>query len=103
MTDTKIPSELVISQKWDKLLERVAINAGTGFVIGLCASFVFTRGYARAAGARPPSSRALRTLALAPLLKPRNARRYRLAMSTFGAGTGVGMAYEKSSAEFSQR
>jgi len=74
MTDTKIPSELVISQKWDKLLERVAINAGTGFVIGLCASFVFTRGYA-----------------------------YRLAMSTFGAGTGVGMAYEKSSAEFSQR
>ena len=25
--ETKIPSELIISQKWDKLLERVAINA----------------------------------------------------------------------------
>ena len=47
MTDTKIPSELVISQKWDKLLERVAINAGTGFVIGLCASFVFSRLHSR--------------------------------------------------------
>jgi len=71
---TKVPSELVMSAKWDKLLERVLINAGVGLTIGLCASFVFTRGYA-----------------------------HRLAMSTFGMGTGMGMAYEKSSADFKKR
>lgn len=72
--ETKVPSEMIMSAKWDKLLERVVINAGTGCVIGVCASFVLTRGFA-----------------------------YRLAMSTFGAGTGVGIAVEKSSAEFKER
>lgn len=46
-------------------------QAGTGLVVGLAASFVLTRGFA-----------------------------YRLAMSTFGMGVGVGVACERSSADF---
>lgn len=71
MASTEVPSELMMSAKWDKLLERVVLNAGYGFVVGLAASFVLTRGFA-----------------------------YRLAMSTFGMGVGVGAAAERSSNDF---
>ena len=55
-------------------MERVVLNSGAGALIGLAASLVLSRG-----------------------------RTARWAITFFGAGTGVGMAYEKSSAEFSQR
>lgn len=40
---SKVPAELVISDKWDKCLERTIINVGTGLVVGGLLSFVFAR------------------------------------------------------------
>ncbi|KAJ8609180.1 hypothetical protein CTAYLR_008404 [Chrysophaeum taylorii] len=71
MDSTKMPSELIMSAKWDKLIERVLLNAGYGLFVGMAASFVLTRGFA-----------------------------YRFAMTTFGMGVGVGVACERSSADF---
>mmetsp|Transcript_5902 Transcript_5902/g.16680 ORF Transcript_5902/g.16680 Transcript_5902/m.16680 type:complete len:90 (+) Transcript_5902:269-538(+) len=67
-----LPSELIMSARWDTLLERVVLNSGAGAMIGLAASLVLSRG-----------------------------RTARWAITFFGAGTGVGMAVERSSAEMS--
>ena len=67
-----LPSELIMSAKWDTLLERVVLNSGAGALVGLAASLVLSRG-----------------------------RTARWAITFFGAGTGVGMAVERSSAEMS--
>lgn len=67
----KVPSELLMSAKWDKLLERVVLNGSFGLAVGLASSFVLTRGFAA-----------------------------RLAFSTFGMGVGVGTACERSSNDF---
>ena len=67
-----LPSELIMSARWDSLLERVVINSGAGALMGLAASLVLSRG-----------------------------RTARWAITFFGAGTGVGMAVERSSAEMS--
>ena len=65
-----LPSELIMSARWDTLLERVVLNSGAGALVGLAASLVLSRG-----------------------------RTARWAITFFGAGTGVGMAVERSSAE----
>ena len=67
---SSLPSELIMAARWDTLLERVVLNAGAGAVLGLAASFVLTRGMTM-----------------------------RVGLSLFGAGTGVGAAVERSSAE----
>ena len=67
-----LPSELIMSARWDTLLERVVLNSGAGALMGLAASLVLSRG-----------------------------RTARWAITFFGAGTGVGMAVERSSAEMS--
>ena len=67
-----LPSELIMSARWDTLLERVVLNSGAGALVGLAASLVLSRG-----------------------------RTARWAITFFGAGTGVGMAVERSSAEMS--
>ena len=67
------PERLISAQaRWDTLLERVVLNSGAGALIGLAASLVLSRG-----------------------------RTARWAITFFGAGTGVGMAVERSSAEMS--
>lgn len=43
-TKRTIPSELLLSDKWDKLFERVVVNAGYGLVVGAAASLVLFRG-----------------------------------------------------------
>ena len=55
-----------------ELLERIVLNSGAGALVGLAASLVLSRG-----------------------------RTARWAITFFGAGTGVGMAVERSSAEMS--
>ena len=60
------------TRRWDTLLERVVLNSGAGALVGLAASLVLSRG-----------------------------RTARWAITFFGAGTGVGMAVERSSAEMS--
>ncbi|KAJ1462065.1 hypothetical protein M885DRAFT_506148 [Pelagophyceae sp. CCMP2097] len=70
----RVPSELVLSDKWDSLIERMVISAGLGLGFGLAASLVLARGSS-----------------------------LRMAMATFGMGIGVGSAYERSSADFKQR
>ena len=67
-----LPSELIMSARWDTLLERVVLNSGAGALMGLAASLVLSRG-----------------------------RTARWAITFFGAGTGVGMAVERSGAEMS--
>jgi len=44
-TTIKVPSELQISDKWDKCLERTIINVGTGLVVGGLLSFVLASKY----------------------------------------------------------
>ena len=67
------PERLISAQaRWDTLLERVVLNSGAGALIGLAASLVLSRG-----------------------------RTARWAITFFGAGTGVGMAVERSSSEMS--
>mmetsp|Transcript_4777 Transcript_4777/g.14940 ORF Transcript_4777/g.14940 Transcript_4777/m.14940 type:complete len:86 (+) Transcript_4777:61-318(+) len=66
-----VPSELLLSEKWDTLLERVVVNAGYGLVFGGAASLVLFRG-----------------------------RGSRIALAAFSAGVGVGAAVERSSADF---
>ena len=71
-----LAASLVLSRgrtaRWDTLLERVVLNSGAGALVGLAASLVLSRG-----------------------------RTARWAITFFGAGTGVGMAVERSSAEMS--
>ncbi|EWM24469.1 Protein of unknown function DUF543 [Nannochloropsis gaditana] len=39
----KVPSELYISEKWDKCLERTVVNVASGAVLGLLSGFVLAR------------------------------------------------------------
>lgn len=41
----QVPSEMVISEKWDTCLERTVINFGVGFVAGGLGSLVLAREY----------------------------------------------------------
>lgn len=43
MSESKIPSELRLSQRWDIAVERFVINASIGFVVGGLASLVIFR------------------------------------------------------------
>lgn len=38
-----LPSELVVSDTWDRCLERTIVNVGTGLVVGGLLSFVLAR------------------------------------------------------------
>ncbi|GAB5037492.1 Hypothetical protein NocV09_08300020 [Nannochloropsis oceanica] len=39
----KVPSELYISEKWDRCLERSVVNIASGAVLGLFSGFVLAR------------------------------------------------------------
>ena len=41
--EKEVPSELVMSEKWDKLIEGTLIGGGVGFAVGLAASMVLAR------------------------------------------------------------
>jgi len=40
MSESKIPSELRLSQSWDHAIERLVLNGGVGLVLGGLASIV---------------------------------------------------------------
>jgi hypothetical protein len=40
---TKIPSELILSDRWDKCLERFLVKTSVGLVVGIMAGTVIAR------------------------------------------------------------
>ena len=67
----KVPSELKISDKWDKLLEDMVIKTGAGVTVGGLASIVLFRG-----------------------------SRGRIGMTMLAGGFGMGMAWERAAKQF---
>ena len=88
------PSELRVDAKWDRCVEMFLINFGTGLVAGGLAGAVFASKEYISFVADSVRDCSCRTT---------GGRVPRAAWAAFGAGTGVGSAWEKSDADFSRR